>query len=184
MLKGMPWVVAGIGMINGRVMLAQSSVELKYLFYNESDGRTRVQNPTFLLHQDLGDALGQIDLLLSHDSISGASPTGGYPTLSVTTTTSASGNTSTNAAGQIPMVQYKDERKSEGITYSRRIGAHLPSIDLSHSVEKDYLSNSFGISDAWTMFEGRGTLHYGLSLANDTVTPVTTTLRSPKKTQG
>jgi hypothetical protein len=184
MLKGMPWVVAGIGMINGRVMLAQSSVELKYLFYNESDGRTRVQNPTFLLHQDLGDALGQIDLLLSHDSISGASPTGGYPTLSVTTTTSASGNTSTNAAGQIPMVQYKDERKSEGITYSRRIGAHLPSIDLSHSVEKDYLSNSFGISDAWTMFEGRGTLHYGLSLANDTVTPVTTTLRSPKKTHG
>lgn len=183
-LKGMPWVVAGVCVLGGRVARAQSSVELKYLFYNESDGRTRVQNPMFLLHQDLGETLGQVDLLLSHDSISGASPTGGYPTLSVTTTTSASGITSTNAAGRIPMVQYTDERKSEGLSYSRRIGAHLPTVDLSHSVEKDYISSSVGLSDAWTMFQGRGTLHYGLSQSNDTVAPVTGTLRSPKKTRG
>jgi hypothetical protein len=51
-------------------------------------------------------------------------------------------------------------------------------------VEKDYVSTSFGISDAWTLFQGRGTLHYGLSQANDTVAPVTSTLRSPKKTLG
>jgi len=183
-LQGMPWMVAGMGMMSGRVALAQSSVELRYLFYNESDGRTQVSNPTLLLHHELSEALGQIDLMLSHDSISGASPTGGYPTLSVTTTTSASGNSSTNAAGKIPMVQYMDERNSQGLTYSRRIGAHLPSIDLSHSVEKDYTSKTFGLSDAWTMFEGRGTLHYGLSRSDDTVAPVTTSLRLPKTTNG
>jgi hypothetical protein len=176
--------VAGIGMLSGRVARAQSSVELRYLFYNESDGRTRVQNPTLLLHQELSEALGQIDLLLSHDSISGASPTGGYPTLSVTTTTSASGNKSVNAAGKFPMVQYMDERNSEGITWGRRIGSHLPTVDLSHSVEKDYIARSYGLSDAWTMFEGRGTLHYGVSLSDDTVAPVTSSLRLPKKTHG
>lgn len=183
-LQGMPWVVAGIGVLGGRVARAQSSVELRYLYYSESDGRTQVSNPTFLLHHEFSEAYGQIDLLLSHDSISGASPTGGYPTLSVTTTTSASGNSNTNAAGKIPMVQYMDERKSEGITWGRRIGAHLPTVDLSHSVEKDYIARGYGLSDAWTMFEGRGTLHYGLSYSDDTVAPVTSTLRLPKTTHG
>ncbi|MDR3684728.1 MAG: DUF3570 domain-containing protein, partial [Geothrix sp.] len=172
---------AGIGFLGGRVARAQSSVEMRYLFYSESDSRTRVSNPNLLLHEDLGEALGQIDLLLAHDSVSGASPTGAYPTLSVTTSTSASGISSTNAAGKIPMVQFRDERKAEGITYSRRFGAHLPSVDLSHSVEKDYIARGYGVSDAWTLFEGRGTLHYGLSWSDDTVAPVTTTLRFPKK---
>ena len=180
----MPWMVAGLGMLGGRVARAQSSVEFRYLFYSESDGRTQVSSPTFLLHQDLGEALGQIDLLLAHDSVSGASPTGAYPTLSVTTSTSASGNTSTNAAGKIPMAQFRDERKAEGITYSLRLGAHLPTVDLSHSVEKDYTARGSGISDAWTMFEGRGTLHYGLSWSDDTVAPVTTNLQFPKKEHG
>jgi len=183
-LRGMPWMVAGIGVLSGRVVLAQSSVDMRYLFYNESDGRTRVSNPTLLLHHEMSEALGQIDLLLSHDSISGASPTGGYPTLSVTTATSASGQTHTNAAGKIPMVQYMDERNSGALSYSRRFGAHLPTVDLSHSVEKDYTANSFGVSDAWTMFEGRGTLHYGVSRSDDTVAPVTSTLRLPKTTNG
>jgi hypothetical protein len=180
-VQGMPWVVAGIGMLGGRAARAQSSAEFRYLFYNESNGRIQVANPTFLLHQDLGDAYGQIDLVLSNDAVSGASPTGAYPTLSITTSTSASGHTSTNAAGKIPLVQFRDDRKAEGITYSLRLGAHLPSVDLSHSVEKDYIARGSGISDAWTMFEGRGTLHYGLSWSDDTVAPVTTNLQFPKK---
>ena len=183
-LQGLPWMVAGMGILTGRVALAQSAVELRYLFYNEADGRTQVKSPTLLVHHELSEALGQIDLLLAHDSVSGASPTGGYPTLSVTTNTSASGTSHTNAAGKIPMVQYMDERNAQGFTWGRRIGAHLPTVDISHSVEKDYTSQGFGLSDAWTMAQGRGTLHYGLSLANDTVAPVTSTLRLPKKTRG
>ena len=176
--------MAGVGVLGGRQLQAQSSVELRTLFYSESDGRTTVLSPTLLLHQDLGAAWGQLDLLLTHDTISGASPTGGYPTLSVTTTTGASGGSSTTAAGKVPMVPYSDERKAEGISWSRRFGAHLPTIDLSHSTEKDYLSKEYGISDAWTMFEGRGTLHYGLSYADDTVSPVTRPVHLAKKTHG
>lgn len=183
-LPGVPWLVAGLGLLGGRPLQAQSSVELRYLFYGESDGRTRVQNPNLLLHQDLGPSLGQFDLLLSHDAISGASPSGAYPTLDVTTTTSASGTSSTNAAGKIPMVPYTDQRNGQDFSYSRRIGAHLPTLDLSHSVEKDYIARGFGLSDAWTMADGRGTLHYGLSWADDTVAPVTETQRFAKKTRG
>jgi hypothetical protein len=176
-------MVAGVGLLSGRAAFGQSFAELRYLFYSEGEGRTQVQNPTFLLHHELSEALGQIDLLLSHDSVSGASPTGAYPTLSVTTTTSASGITRVNPEGKIPMVPFSDRRRSEGFSWSRRVGAHLPTLDISNSVEKDYASKSVGISDAWTMAEGRGTLHYGLSRSNDEVFPVTNTLRLSKRTQ-
>ncbi|MDR3684189.1 MAG: hypothetical protein P4L11_10730, partial [Geothrix sp.] len=55
-LHGMPWLAAGIGFLGGRVARAQSSVEMRYLFYSESDSRTRVSNPNLLLHEDLGEA--------------------------------------------------------------------------------------------------------------------------------
>jgi hypothetical protein len=178
------WIVTGASLLGGRVLQAQSFAELRTLFYSESGGRTQVQNSNLLLHQDLGEALGQVDLLLSHDTVSGASPSGAYPTLSVTTTTSASGTSSTNASGQIPTVPYSDQRNGQSLGYSLRIGAHLPRIDLSHSVEKDYIARGFGLSDAWTMAGGRGTLHYGLSWDDDTVAPVTTPLRFAKHSRG
>lgn len=182
-LGSAPWILAGLGALGARSAQAQSSVDLSYLYYQESDARIQVLNPMLLLHQDFGKSLGQLDLLLSHDAVSGASPTGGYPTLSTTTTTSASGVSSTNASGQIPMVQFNDQRKAESLSYSRAFGAHLPTIDLSHSAEKDYMANGFGLSDAWTMAGGRGTLHYGASFSNDLVEPVTNRLHLPKKTR-
>ena len=182
-LGGTPWILAALGALGSRPVQAQSSVDLSYLYYQEAGGRIQVLDPMLLLHQDFGKSLGQLDLLLSHDAVSGASPTGGYPTLSTTTTTSASGVTSTNASGQIPMVQFNDQRRAESLTYSRAFGAHLPSIDLSHSTEKDYVANGFGLSDAWTLAGGRGTLHYGASFSNDLVEPVTNHLHLPKKTR-
>ena len=182
--KSLPWIMAGVGILGGRMLRAQSSVELRTLLYNESDGRTRVVSPSLLLHQEFSEALGKLDLILSHDAVSGASPTGGYPTLSVSTTTSASGIRSTTASGKIPTVLFSDERKAESISYSRRIGAPLPTLDLSHSVEKDYTAREVGLSDAWTLMEGRGTLHYGLSWADDTVSPVNQTLNYSKKARG
>jgi len=117
---------------------------------------------------------------LIQDVISGASPTGAYPTMSVTTTTGASGSSSVNASGQIPLAPDKDVRKALALAYSRAFGAHLPSVDISLSTEHDYVSHEFGISDAWTLYEGRGTLHYGLSVSNDSVDPVTNHLHLPK----
>jgi hypothetical protein len=176
--RNVPWLLAGAGALAARTSRAQSSIDARFLFYKESGGRTQVFDPVILIHNDFGDAAGQLNLLLGYDSISGASPTGGYPT--VDATTSASGRTT----GSVPQASYNDSRKTAGLSYSRKFGAHLPTVDLSYSKENDYTARSAGISDAWTLFGGRGTLHAGFSLARDVVNPVTNDLSLDKKTNG
>jgi hypothetical protein len=147
---------------------AQSNLDFRYLYYQESAGRTKVLNPWINLHQDFGLKGGALSVLLGYDTISGASPTGGYPTADATT--SASGA----ASASIPLVAYSDTRKSATLGYARKFGGHLPSIDISYSKENDYLARSAGLSDAWTLAHGRGTLHFGASISRDVVTPVIT----------
>lgn len=140
----------------------------------------QVIDPVLLVHQDFGESVGQMDLLLGYDAISGASPTGGYPTADVTT--SASGHTI--ASGTFPTARYTDHRENVSLSYSRKFGAHLPSVDLSYSREKDYIARSIGLSDAWTVDHGLGTLHLGVSIARDVVEPVTNHLHLPKSENG
>lgn len=180
-IQGFHIAAVGLGVLTGRAAQAQSFVDFRTLYYQELEGRTQVINPVLLVHKDFGASMGLLDLTLSHDTISGASPNGGYPTLDVTTTTSASGNSSTNTSGKVPLTTYNDHRDSISFGYSRRFGAHLPSIEFSYSKEKDYTAQTFGLSDSWTVLEGRGTLHGGFSFSNDTVAPVTTKLTFPKQ---
>jgi hypothetical protein len=153
----------------------QSTADARFLFYKESDGRTQVLDPVILWNQDLGEAYGRLNLLLGYDSISGASPTGEYPTSDVTT--SASGHLIN--AGSIPKASYTDARKSAALTYERNFGAHLPSVDVSYAKENDYVARTVGISDSWTMLGGRGTLHFGVSFARDFVEPVKNPVTNP-----
>ncbi len=177
-LRRLPWVAAGISALAAAPgARAQSSLDFRYLFYKESGGRTQVSNPTVLLNQDFGETGGQLNMLFAYDTISGASPTGGYPTAD--TVTSASGATSSTS---IPLAAYHDQRKSGTLSYARKFGSNLPSVDISYSKENDYLSRTWGASDAWTTGHGRGTLHFAFSLSRDTVTPVTTRVEHPKST--
>lgn len=176
----LPLLAAGAGALVARGAHAQSQIDAKLLYYKESGGRTQVINPLVNVHQDLGDAWGTLDLLLAYDTISGASPTGGYPSVDVTT--SASGHTV--AAGSLPLATYNDHRKSVGLAWGRKFGSQLPSIDVSYAKENDYTARSIGLSDAWTFAGGRGTLHGGVNFSSDIVAPVTNTLELPKKQQG
>ncbi|HEX7615455.1 MAG TPA: DUF3570 domain-containing protein, partial [Thermoanaerobaculia bacterium] len=72
-------LAAGAGALAAHGAQAQSQIDARLLYYKESGGRTQVINPLVNVHEDLGDAWGTLDLLLAYDSISGASPTGGYP---------------------------------------------------------------------------------------------------------
>ncbi len=175
-----PLLAAGAGALAAHGAQAQSQIDARLLFYKESGGRTEVINPFVNVHNDLGDAWGTLDLLLGYDTISGASPTGGYPSVDVTT--SASGRTT--AGGNLPQASYNDQRKSVGLAWGRKFGSQVPSIDVSYSKENDYTARSFGLSDAWTFAGGRGTLHGGLNFASDIVAPVTNSLQLPKKEQG
>jgi hypothetical protein len=176
----LPFLAASAGALAAHGAQAQSQIDARVLYYKESGGRTQVIDPVVNVHQDLGDAWGTLDLLLAYDSISGASPTGGYPSVDVTT--SASGHTI--AAGSIPQASYNDRRKSVGLAWGRKIGSNLPSIDVSYAKENDYTARSIGLSDAWTFAGGRGTLHGGVDFSSDIVAPVTNNLQLPKKQQG
>jgi hypothetical protein len=125
------FLAAGVSALAGNTARAESSIDFRYLFYGEDDNRTQVLNPEIYYQQSLGEK-GQLGLLLSYDSISGASPTGGVPTLDATASASSSGT--------IPMAEYTDTRKAAGITLSRRLGSHLPSVNLSYSKESDYVA--------------------------------------------
>ena len=178
--RRLPWIVAGVGALFARSASAQSTFDMRLLVYKESGDRTEVVNPQMLLNQDFGERGGKLSLLLGYDTISGASPTGEY--LTVDTTTSASGTTTTS--GKFPQVEYSDTRKSGVASYSRRLGSHLPSVDLTYSKESDYLSKGAGIADAWTMLQGRGTFHFALAFSRDVVSPVTTGLDFDKRSDG
>jgi hypothetical protein len=167
-LRELPWIAAGLGAFAARDAQGQSSVDTQFLFYKESGGRTQVLNPLILWNHDFGQSGGQLSLNLGYDSISGASPTGAYPTSDVTT--SASGTVT--ESGNIPEANYQDQRKSAALSYARRFGANLPTVNLNYAKENDYTARGFGLTDSWTMLAGRGTLHLGVALSRDIVSPV------------
>ena len=164
-------VAAGLGTLGATAARAETALDFKLLLYGEGDDRTQVWNPELYLSHDFGEK-GRLGVLLGYDSISGASPTGEYPTLDATA--------SASSAGEIPMAQYTDTRLAATVSYQKRFGSHLPSVDLSYSRESDYLSRGVGASDAWTLFGGRSTLHFGAGITRDIVEPVTTTERFDK----
>ncbi len=180
LLRKFPWLAAGVGSLVARDARGQASLDSRFLFYKESGGRTQVVNPVLLLQDDFGEKYGKVGLTLGYDAISGASPTGAYPTSDVTT--SASGRLI--AAGNFPQAQYTDSRKSVSATYGRKFGSHLPTIDLSYAKENDYTARGVEVSDSWTVLHGLGTLHAGFSLARDIVAPVTNRLQLPKSENG
>lgn len=176
LLRELPWLAAGLGSLAARDALGQSSVDSRFLFYKESGGRTQVLNPVLLYRPDLGQNYGQLGLLLGYDAISGASPTGAYPTSDVTT--SASGHLIN--AGSIPQASYSDARKSASLSYERKFGAHLPSVDISYAKENDYVARGVAVSDSWTIAQGRGTLHLGAAFSRDLVEPVKNPITNPE----
>ena len=166
-IREIPWIAAGLGAFVARDARAQSSIDAQFLFYKESGGRTQVLNPMILWNQDFGQS-GQLGLNLGYDSITGASPTGAYPTTDVTT--SASGTVT--ESGNIPQSSYQDSRKSVGLSYGRRFGSNLPTVNLTYARENDYIARGIELSDSWTLIGGRATVHLGVALSRDIVSPV------------
>ena len=174
-MHGLSWLVAGLGAFSARPAQAQSRLDLLNLIYSESDGRTQVLESLIQVHEELGDAIGVADLTLTHDTISGASPTGAYPHTEVTT--SASG---TSSKGAFPLARDDNHRNAAAFAFGRKFGAHLPTVDVSYGKEDDYLAREVGVADAWTLAAGRGTLHYGVSWGDDLSEPITNHLHLPR----
>ena len=82
-------------------------------------------------------------------------------------------------AARFPQSTYQDARKSVGLSYARAFGAHLPTVTLEYAKENDYTARSIAISDAWTLMGGRATLHYGIAISRDIVSPVKNPVTNP-----
>lgn len=166
-------MAAGLGALSASQAMGEDTLDLKFLHYQEEDGRTQVNNPAFYFTHDFGEK-GQLGLLVAYDSITGASPTGEAPTLDGTT--SASGGTDS-----IPTAMYSDTRQAATLSYQKRLGAHLPSVALSYSHESDYRSNGLSLIDSWDLFAGRSTLHFGVGTTQDLINPVNMTEQFDKE---
>ena len=119
--RGLSSLAAGLGALAAREATAQSTIDARFLFYKESNGRNQVLNPLVFYKPDLGPGNGELDVQLGYDTISGASPTGGYPSADVTT--SASGWTSTNE--NFPQAEYDDWRGMIKNTNRRKFGENM-----------------------------------------------------------
>jgi hypothetical protein len=79
------------------------------------------------------------------------------------------------------MVDYRDTRRATSLSYTKRLGPHIPSVDLSYSREGDYESKGFSLVDSWEMFGKRSTLHFGGGILHDNVFPAKTDFNFTKK---
>lgn len=87
------------------------------------------------------------------DAISGASPTGATDT----------------ATGLPAFVPVTDMRQGILGALSRKIDDHLVALEVSRSIEDDYLSYNFALSDVWDLNQKNTTLTFGLSYTDDAV---------------
>ena len=156
-----------------RARTRSRTLDARFLYYKESDGRTQVINPLISstrtsatawrrarppprVRLDLGRlAHRRLPVRRRHDLGLGVHERGGI----------------------FPLATYKDQRKS--VAPGLRRGSSGRTCRPSTSPTRRRTTTrpaSFGLSDAWTFAGGRGTLHVGASISRDIVTPVTNNL--------
>ncbi len=155
----------------GTAGTAGTTVDASTLFYGENQ-RTNVVEPEVRVTRlfSNGQTLaGQVGL----DVITGASPTGGTPNGQVQTVTSASGNTSTTTASQIPTAAFKDARAAFDGEWGVPIGSLFTANLTGHaSKEKDYRSLGTTATFSLDVLHRRFTLTGGGGVNHDLVDPV------------
>ncbi|MDZ4288869.1 MAG: DUF3570 domain-containing protein [Prosthecobacter sp.] len=122
-----------------------------YQVYDESAGRIKVESWYFHADMNLSeDTVFKFQLL--RDAISGASPTGALP------------------GGVQPfLADLEDVRNGVLAALSQQVGDHRVELELSRSLEQDYLSYGVSLSDHWELNQKNTTLSLGLNYLDDSV---------------
>jgi hypothetical protein len=141
-----PWVVpAALGAAeHGRY-------DATYQVYDEAAGRITVESWYFRGEMVFSEETSFRFQLLS-DAIAGASPTGALP------------------GGIQPFLATLDDLRT-GIlgALAHQIGDHRVEVEVSRSIESDYLSYGLSLSDKWELNQKNTTLTFGFNHLNDTV---------------
>ncbi len=127
--------------------------ETRYQYYQEANGRMRVDSDYSLYSIDLSDTL-VLDGTLLYSTLSGASPTGLPPF---------------KKGGDVPTVYLQDERYAATMGLTAQLGDHSIKGGLSYSYEGDYLSLGASLQDTISLNEKNTELVIGLAYTHDTV---------------
>jgi Protein of unknown function (DUF3570) len=146
--------------------LAEDVFETRYQYYQEDDGRIRVDSDYSLWSVALSDTV-VLDGTFLYSAISGASPTG-LP--------------GPFGGADVPVVEIEDERLAATIGLTTQIGKHSVKTGASYSHESDYRSVGVSISDTISLNAKNTELVLGFAFANDTVGANGSPLEETKKT--
>lgn len=143
------------------------------LYYGESDGRVKATEGIFAAKRnfDYGEAL---DLKITIDALTGASPTGAVPQPTVQTFTRPSGRGAYRVtAGETPLDDtFKDTRvQLNGQWTQPWIKDYTISSGVHFSKEYDYTSLGFNTSIARDMYNKNTTFSAGFSFSRDNISP-------------
>ena len=126
-------------LLASHALLAEDYVSVQFMGYDEDSGRTTIYTPSIEINKDFG-ADYTLNVSLTHDSVSGASPTF-YDAF-------------TGASAKIPEgviykeditygdIEYEDERKALSVALTKRFESRDElTIGANYSDEYDYTSN-------------------------------------------
>lgn len=148
------WVLIGILHVYlSSSTMAESVFDTRYQYYQEDNGRVRVDSDYSLFSIDLSDTL-MLDGTLLYSAISGASPTGLPPE---------------KRGGQVPLVNLEDERYAATLGLTKQLGRHSLKLGGSYSYESDYLSVGGSVQDTISLNEKNTDLVLGFAYTHDTV---------------
>jgi hypothetical protein len=147
-----------------------TQLDITGLLYGEAQ-RVDVVEPTGRLTRLYSD--GQSFFFqFGVDAITGASPSGALPSGQTQTVTSASGNTTTRTANQIPLVNFHDTRLAFDGGWVKPFGLFTSTLGGHYSREKDYQSLGASGKLSVDLFHRMTTLTVGAGVNQDEVFPV------------
>lgn len=140
--------------VMGDRLVAGDVFETRYQYYQEGNGRMRVDSIHSLFSVEAGKNVS-IDGTYLYSTLSGASPTG-LP-LSIA------------ADGRIDTIHLRDERNAFSLGVNRAYGNHVLRTGIAYSQESDYLSYAYSIQDTISFNQKNTELVAGYSFTDDTV---------------
>jgi len=150
-IKYTPLVLPFASSLAAEISLDSQSYDSNYQIYQEQNDRMRVEAFYVRSQYELGTGT-TLKFQYLHDAISGASPTGVQP-----------GNVHDFLA------ELTDVREGIMGAIAQKFGDHTVEFELSRSIESDYLSYGYALSDAWELNQKNTTVRYGVNFVDDKV---------------
>lgn len=149
---------------------AGSQLDVSALLYGERN-RTNVVEPSVRLTRVFADGQS-LSAQFEFDAVSGASPSGGSPSLTAQTVTGASGTVRSVAAGQTPLRSYRDQRYAADLEWQKPfLRSFVSTLGGNFSRERDYQSAGVSGKLALDLMQRRTTLTAGGAYNHDLVFP-------------